>query len=56
MTDIELLIKVFESGMKRRSGIRCDAVMCARVVEKLKELQDEHTRRKSICINIEEKA
>lgn len=31
MTDIELLIKVFESGMKRRSGIRCDMNMCARV-------------------------
>jgi hypothetical protein len=39
VNDIELLIKVFESGMKRRSGIRCDAVMCARVAEKLKELQ-----------------
>lgn len=39
MTDIELLIKVFEAGMKRRSGIRCDAVMCARAAEQLKELQ-----------------
>lgn len=39
MNDIELLIKVFESGMKRRSGIRCDMSMCARVAEKLKELQ-----------------
>jgi hypothetical protein len=40
LTDIELLIKVFESGMKRRSGIRCDAMMCARVAEKLRELQE----------------
>lgn len=40
MTDIELLIKVFESGMKRRSGIRCDMSMCARVAAKLKELQE----------------
>jgi hypothetical protein len=39
LTDIELLIKVFESGMKRRSGIRCDAVMCAQVAAKLRELQ-----------------
>jgi hypothetical protein len=39
LTDIELLIKVFESGMKRRSGIRCDAVMCARVAAMLKKLQ-----------------
>lgn len=39
MTDIELLIKVFETGMMRRSGIRCDMSMCARVAEKLKELQ-----------------
>lgn len=39
MTDIELLIKVFETGMMRRSGIRCDMNMCARVAEKLKELQ-----------------
>lgn len=39
MTDLELLIKTFELGMMRRSGIRCDAVMCARVAEKLKELQ-----------------
>lgn len=39
MTDIELLIKTFELGMMRRSGIRCDMSMCARVAEKLKELQ-----------------
>jgi recombinational DNA repair protein (RecF pathway) len=39
LTDIELLIKVFETGMMRRSGIRCDMNMCARVAEKLKELQ-----------------
>jgi hypothetical protein len=31
LTDLELLIKTFESGMKWRSGIRCDAMMCARV-------------------------
>lgn len=40
MTDLELLIKVFEDGMKRRSGIRCDMNMCARVASKLKELQE----------------
>jgi recombinational DNA repair protein (RecF pathway) len=39
LTDIELLIKVFEMGMMRRSGIRCDMSMCARVAEKLRELQ-----------------
>jgi hypothetical protein len=26
--------------MKRRSGIRCDAVMCAEVVELLRELKE----------------
>jgi hypothetical protein len=40
VNDIELLIKVFEDGMKRRSGIRCDMNMCARVASKLKELQE----------------
>jgi recombinational DNA repair protein (RecF pathway) len=39
LTDIELLIRVFETGMVRRNGIRCDMSMCARVAEKLKELQ-----------------
>jgi hypothetical protein len=39
LTDIELLIKVFETGMMRRSGIRCDMSMCARVAAMLKELQ-----------------
>ena len=39
MTDLELLIKTFELGMTRRSGIRCDAVMCAQVAAKLRELQ-----------------
>jgi hypothetical protein len=34
-----MLIKVFEAGMMRRSGIRCDMSMCARVAEKLRELQ-----------------
>lgn len=40
MNDIELLIKVFEDGMKRRSGIRCDMSMCAAVAAKLRELQE----------------
>jgi recombinational DNA repair protein (RecF pathway) len=39
LTDIELLIKVFETGMMRRSGIRCDMNMCARVAAMLKELE-----------------
>jgi hypothetical protein len=40
LNDIESLIKVFEAGMKRRSGIRCDAVMCARVAAMLEELKE----------------
>jgi hypothetical protein len=40
VNDIELLIKVFKSGMKRRNGIRCDAVMCAEVVELLREFKE----------------
>jgi hypothetical protein len=40
MTDIELLIKTFELGMMRRSGIRCDMSMCARVAAMLKELKE----------------
>jgi hypothetical protein len=40
LTDVELLIKVFEDGMKRRSGIRCDMSMCARVAAMLKELEE----------------
>jgi recombinational DNA repair protein (RecF pathway) len=40
MPDIELLIKTFEIGMMRRSGIRCDMNMCARVASKLRELQE----------------
>lgn len=40
MTDIELLIKVFESGMKSRSGVRCDAMMCAMVAAMLEELKE----------------
>jgi phosphopantetheine adenylyltransferase len=39
LTDLELLIKTFELGMMRRSGIRCDAMMCAQVAAKLRELQ-----------------
>jgi phosphopantetheine adenylyltransferase len=39
VTDLELLIKTFEIGLTRRSGIRCDAVMCAQVSAKLRELQ-----------------
>jgi recombinational DNA repair protein (RecF pathway) len=39
VNDIELLIKVFEMGMMRRSGIRCDMAMCARVAAMLKELE-----------------
>jgi hypothetical protein len=39
LTDLELLIKTFELGMMRRSGIRSDAVMCARVAAMLKELE-----------------
>jgi hypothetical protein len=40
LTDVKLLIKVFEDGMKRRSGIRCDMSMCARVAAMLKELEE----------------
>jgi recombinational DNA repair protein (RecF pathway) len=40
LTDIELLIKVFETGMMRRSGIRCDMNMCARVAAMLEELKE----------------
>jgi hypothetical protein len=40
VNDIELLIKVFETGMMRRSGIRCDAVMCAMVAAMLEELKE----------------
>lgn len=39
MNDIELLIKVFESGMKRRSGIRCDVMTCSKVLVALRELK-----------------
>jgi recombinational DNA repair protein (RecF pathway) len=40
VNDIELLIKVFETGMMRRSGIRCDMNMCARVAAMLEELKE----------------
>ncbi len=44
MNDIELLIKVFETGMMRRSGIRCDMNMCARVASMLKELEERRAK------------
>jgi hypothetical protein len=40
LIEIEKLIKAFEAGITRRGGVRCDAVMCAEVVELLKEFKE----------------
>ena len=41
MTDIEIekLIKMFQSGVIRRCGVRVDMVTCGEVMAALKELQ-----------------
>ena len=37
--DIERMIKMFQTGVIRRCGVRCDAVVCGEVMAMLKELQ-----------------
>lgn len=39
MIDIEQTIKVLQTGLIRRQGIRCDTVMCGELVALLRELQ-----------------
>ena len=37
--DIERMIKLFQTGVIRRCGVRVDAVTCGEVMAMLKELQ-----------------